>query len=307
MRSGASSAAALEEPEVGLGLRLAHGDVGRRVGAVAHVAARSGPAGTPARSRTSCSAAQVQQVGLVVLALRPAAVDHQDLEARDTSRAGDEAAAERWRGRTDRQANTTSTRSAAVASAMPAARRWRGWTSRGDCSSGAARAELARRGVPRARSGRGGLDADRAPVAVRPDVATAPPLGAAPDRTRRRPRARPRKPPITNLSSSSMSTPISTVSPPGVGARILAQVDRRRQLKSCSAPRRRPPCAKPSPGRQHAMRRTRIGWGILPLWLALLLGACARPQTPLVAGALPGWARHVPGEPSAEPRTDPAG
>lgn len=35
------------------------------------------------------------------------------------------------------------------------------------------------------------------------------------------------------------------------------------------------------------MRRTRIGWGILPLWLALLLGACARPQTPLVAGALP--------------------
>jgi len=35
------------------------------------------------------------------------------------------------------------------------------------------------------------------------------------------------------------------------------------------------------------MRRSRIGWGILPLCLALLLGACARPRTPLVAGALP--------------------
>jgi quercetin dioxygenase-like cupin family protein len=35
------------------------------------------------------------------------------------------------------------------------------------------------------------------------------------------------------------------------------------------------------------MGRSRIGWGILPLGLALLLGACARPRTPLVVGGLP--------------------
>ena len=75
--------------------------------------------------------------------------------------------------------------------------------------------------------------------------------------------------------------PISTVSPPGVGARILAQVDRRRQLKSCGAPRRRAACTEASHGRQRAMRGP-IGWGILPLWMALLLlGACARLRTPL--------------------------
>ena len=66
---------------------------------------------------------------------------------------------------------------------------WCGGTSRGDCSSGAARAELARRGVPRAGLRTWWARRRSSAARVRPVVSAGPPLGAAPDRTRRRPRA----------------------------------------------------------------------------------------------------------------------
>ena len=73
-------AAALEQPEVGLGLDVAQGEVRGRVVAVADVerqqvsAARRPAAGV-------VQAAQVEQVGLVVLRLASAAVDEEHLEA----------------------------------------------------------------------------------------------------------------------------------------------------------------------------------------------------------------------------------
>ena len=60
------------------------------------------------------------------------------------------------------------------------------------------------------------------------------------------------------------------------------------------------------------MRGTRIGWGILPLWMALLLGACARPPrtTPTVVGMPDGLeaflASHplTPGQPLRSDRIE---
>ena len=258
----------------------------------------------------SCSAAQVEQVGLVVLRLRPSAVDHQDLEARDVAGRRRSASGTTWRAANGSAAKQ---RTSATAQRSRVDARRASW-----CGRDVTRATVA--AAPRGRnshaaacrgpgSGRGGLDADRAPVGRARVGAGAPPLGAAPDRTRRRPRARPRKPADDQSSSNSMSiADHARVTPSCGGAHPRAgrsppstEIVRTHRV----APRR--PCAKRSPGRQRAMRPNtdRVGH------LAPLAGAAARRLRAAAdaagGGGAPGWARHVPGEPSAEPRTDPAG
>ena len=69
----------LEQPEIGLRLCIAQRYVGRRIGAVAHVECHAIRRHAGADEQV-VQRAQVQEVGLVVLLARPAAVDHQHME-----------------------------------------------------------------------------------------------------------------------------------------------------------------------------------------------------------------------------------
>ncbi len=156
--------ASLEQPEVGLGLRLAHGHVGRGIGTVAHVQRHQARRHAGAQQDV-VQRAQVEQVGLVVLRLRPSTVDHQDLEARDLA-----GRRRSLRGRggegTDRAASKHQERGGRES--MPAARRGAG----GRHAATVAAAPRGRNSHAAAcrgpGSGRGGLDADRAPVGCAP-------------------------------------------------------------------------------------------------------------------------------------------
>src|SRR5262249_59735823 len=71
-----------EEPELRLRLRIPQGHVRRGIGPVADVE-RDQPGRDAGTQEDVVERAKVEQVRLIVLALRTAAVDHEDLEARD--------------------------------------------------------------------------------------------------------------------------------------------------------------------------------------------------------------------------------